>query len=395
LPINLSPEALEAKEKYESATTLDEKISTLQKYISAVPKHKGTEKLLHNLKKRLVKLKAERDRKKEIGKSSGGRSEYNIKKEGAGQVVMVGFTNSGKSQLFNALSSSEIAKVDTYGFTTSRPEIAMIKFEDIMIQLIELPAFYEGSSENREQFNTVRNCDLILFIIDLSRDPDYQMRTLIKEMNEVNIKFIYNKKDIKIEKTGMGGIVIINKGTRIDNERKDIVKLLQSYGIHNARVVINESIESITVLNEIIEDAIKVNRVFKDGIIVATKGDIIGSQENYEILFEKWKDKFPIIPVSAVKKIGIEDLKKLIFKKLNIIRVYTRESSKIISDRPVIIKKGGTVYDVAKKLGGNFLKEFKYAFLYRKKNNTDKKIGRRRIGLNYKLEDQDIIQIYT
>jgi len=395
LPINLSQEALEAKEKYEAATSLDEKIRTLQKYISVIPKHKGTEKLLYNLKRKLGKLKDEKEKKREVSKGGSGASDYNIRKDGAGQVVMIGLTNSGKSSLFNLLTESEVAKVDSYEFTTKKPIVAMIPFEDIKIQLIELPPLYEGSSSNREQFNTIRNCDLVLLIIDLSKDPDYQINTLLEEMKKVNIKINYKKKDITVEKTGMGGIVIINKGTRIDSDRKDIIKVLQSNGIHNARVVINEPLDSITELNQAILEAIKTNIAYKNGILVATKGDISGSELNFRKLSEKWGKRFPIIPVCSVRNIGIHEIKKEIFKRLEIIRIYTRESSKKISSKPIIIKKSGVVEDVARKIGSIFIKEFKYAYLYRKQVNDDKKINRRRVGLNYKLVDKDIIQIYT
>ena len=395
MPINLDYEALEAKEKYEAATTLNEKIRTLQDYISLIPKHKGTEKLLYNLKRRLVKLTDEKEKKKNIGKSTGGNSEYNIKKEGAGQAVMVGFTNAGKSTLFNSLVNLERAKVDSYEFTTTTPEVGMILFEDVQIQLVELPPIYEGSSQNREQFNTIRNCDLVLIVIDLSKDPNDQMNVLLNEMKKVNIKVNYQKKDIVVEKTGIGGIVIINKGIRIDNEREDIVELLQSNGIHNARVVINEPIETIKEMKKAILESIKTNIEYKDAIIIATKGEIKGSEKSFKILTNIFGDRFPIVPVSSKKEIGINDLKEIIFKELKVIRVYTRESNRKVSKRPIIVDIGGTIEDVAKKLSSNFLNEFKYAHLYRTLEKGNKNIARRRVGINYELIDKDISQIFT
>jgi hypothetical protein len=395
MPINLSPEALKAKEKHEEASSLGEKIKTLQDYISAVPKHKGTEKLLYNLKKRLVKLKEEQEKKKDIGKSTGGISVYNIKKEGAGQVVMTGFTNSGKSTLFNTLVENDVAKTGGYEYTTSSPEIAMMPYEDIQVQLIELPPLYDDSSEDRELFNPIRNCDLILILIDLSRDPNLQMKTLLKEMEKVQIKINYQKIDVSVEKTGQGGIVIINKGIRIENERRDIVELLQSHGIHNAKVSINEKIDNSEKLKDAVREALKLSIVYKKGIVVATKGDILGSKENFDILKGDWGDRFPVVPVSTVKDIGIDELKKKIFEELDIIRVYTREPGGEVSKRPIVIESDGTVEDIARKIASTFLKEFKYAYLYREPRKSEKNVARRRVGINYKLKDRDIIQIYT
>ncbi|MHA1253864.1 MAG: hypothetical protein ACTSRP_28125, partial [Candidatus Helarchaeota archaeon] len=150
----------------------------------------------------------------------------------------------------------------------------MVPYEDIKFQIIENTPLYEGCNENREQFTVIRNCDLLLLVVDLSKDPDYQVKVILDELNKVNIRINYRRRNIKVARTGMGGIVIIHKGIRIENERQDIIKILHDNGIHNARVVINEKIESIEELRTAIKEAIRMNIAYKNGIIVATKGDI-------------------------------------------------------------------------------------------------------------------------
>ena len=41
MPVNLTAEAQAAKHAYEEATTLDERIEKLEKFISLIPKHKS------------------------------------------------------------------------------------------------------------------------------------------------------------------------------------------------------------------------------------------------------------------------------------------------------------------------------------------------------------------
>ena len=116
MPTNLPPEALEAERRYRAARSHQEKLASLEEYISLIPKHKGTDKLRADLRKRLSKLKS----------SSKGRkgatrvSPFHIRKEGAGQVAVVGATNVGKSSLVAALTNAT-PEVSPSPFSTWRP----------------------------------------------------------------------------------------------------------------------------------------------------------------------------------------------------------------------------------------------------------------------------------
>ena len=97
---NLSPEFLAAERDYKSAQTHAEKVAALERMLSTVPKHKGTEKLQADIKRRLSQAR------KESHEKGGAHSVpfYHIEREGAGQVVLLGPPNSGKSQLVCALN---------------------------------------------------------------------------------------------------------------------------------------------------------------------------------------------------------------------------------------------------------------------------------------------------
>ena len=135
MPTNLPPEYYNAEERFRDATTTPEKIQRLQEMISTIPKHKGTEKLRGLLKKRLAKLRDVSQTKKGVGRHI---SAFSIGPEGAGQVVLVGSANVGKSSLVAALTNAT-PEVAEYPFTTWTPTPGMMTYEDVQIQLVDTP----------------------------------------------------------------------------------------------------------------------------------------------------------------------------------------------------------------------------------------------------------------
>ncbi|MHA1130090.1 MAG: GTPase [Candidatus Helarchaeota archaeon] len=395
MPTNLSPEAAAARLRYMEATSLEEQIRTLREYIALVPKHKGTENLLYNLKKRLSKLQFELNKKLEKVKKARATtvSPFNIKKEGAGQVVIIGATNSGRTSLINTLTNVE-AEIAEYEFTTQLPVVGMMEYEDILIQLIELPAIFDHmnvkSGNGRQILSAIRNADIVLLMIDLSRNPVEQMDLIIRELESANIRLNMPKLPVTITKTGQGGIVILFQGQRIESDRKDIVKLLQERKIHNATVKIGENCSLEDILN-----ALNSNITNKKAIILANKGDLEGTKKNFRLLTKKYAQKFSILPISIKKKIGFLSLKGEIFKQLEIIRVYTKEPGKEPSTTPIILQKNAIVQDIAKRLHNKFLENFKYARITRPNPRHRRKATRKQVGVNYQLQDGDIVQFYT
>ncbi len=377
------------------ASSLEEQIRTLREYIGLVPKHKGTENLLYNLKKRLSKLQF--DLEKKLEKVKKGRaatvSPFSIKKEGAGQVVVIGITNAGRSSLLNALTNVD-AEIADYDFTTQLPVIGMMAYEDILIQLIELPAIFEDMNvkggNGRQILSAIRNSDIIIIIIDLSKNPLDQMDFIINELESANIRLNMSKLPVTITKTGQGGVVVIFQGQRIESNRKDIVDLLQERKIHNAVVKISDNCSKEDVL-----DALNSNIANKKAIIVANKGDINGSKKNFRLLTKKYSQIFPIIPVSTKKKIGFLSLHDEIFKQLDIIRVYTKEPGKDPSPTPIILDNDAVVQDLAERLHNKFLENFKYARITRSDPRNRRRSTRKQVGVNYELQDGDIVQFYT
>ena len=135
MPANLPPQYFAAEKRFRAAKTIPEKIEALEAMLAIMPKHKGTDKLRADLRGRMAKLSAEAERARATSRK--GTSHY-IRKEGAGQAVLVGLPNVGKSQLVAALTEAT-PEIGEYPFTTRSAIIGMMPFENVQIQLIDLP----------------------------------------------------------------------------------------------------------------------------------------------------------------------------------------------------------------------------------------------------------------
>ena len=183
MPTNVSVFYLRAEQEYHEAKTSNQKLAALKKMLSLCPKHKGAEKLQKQIKERIRRLKYQRQKENQQKKT--GRS-LTIKREGAAQIAIVGLPNSGKSTLLSKLSGKKV-NIAEYPFTTKKPEIRMIPFENIKLQGMEIPAIYEGfakTTRGRQFLSIVRNADMVLIIVKDKEDE----KKVIKELTDANIK---------------------------------------------------------------------------------------------------------------------------------------------------------------------------------------------------------------
>lgn len=180
MPVNAGPEYFIAEKKYSDAKTKKEKIVALEEMIRALPKHKSSEKLLADLKKRLAKLK------KELGKEAAARAtarpKYTIRKEGAAQACIVGLTNSGKSSLLRVLTNAKV-KIADYPFTTKEPKVGMMNYTGVGIQLVEIPSTFTP-----DVLAVVRTCDLVLILLDGTKNLEEQLKELTDLMEKNNLE---------------------------------------------------------------------------------------------------------------------------------------------------------------------------------------------------------------
>jgi hypothetical protein len=78
MPANLPPECLEAEKRYRAAQSTEEKIACLEDFLATIPKHKGTDKLRADYRRRLSQLKASSQKSKKAGRHE---SAFHIEKE--------------------------------------------------------------------------------------------------------------------------------------------------------------------------------------------------------------------------------------------------------------------------------------------------------------------------
>ncbi len=172
MPANLTAQYFEAESKFKQASTSAEKVQALEEMLRNIPKHKGTEKMQADIKKRLSRERKESQKKKSSGASQ--RTDHYVKSEGAGQVVLCGPPNSGKSQLLTNLTHAQVEVAD-YPYTTRIPQPGMMPFEDILIQLVDMPPLSPESLEPW-QLAMIQLSNLALVIFDIN-DPEILEQT--------------------------------------------------------------------------------------------------------------------------------------------------------------------------------------------------------------------------
>jgi len=300
MPANLPPQYFEAEKRFRSAREPEEKIAALQEMLAIMPRHKGTDKLHAMLRQKIARFSQEAEKKYATARRAG----FYISKEGAGQVMLVGPANAGKSQLLATLTEA-IPEIAEYPFTTKTPIPGMMKFEDIQIQLVDTPPI--GRKEVRVLLsNVLRNADLIAIVIDLSREPTSQVEAALQGLRDA----------------------------RIEPSTDDDTQVTP--GSYPRKM-----------------------------LIVGNKNDLAGSNENWERLRSKYGRLFPLVSISAREGDGLEEFKKAVYQALNIIRVYTKTpGSKADLTDPMILEKGSTLGEAAESLHKDCYQNLKYAVVW-------------------------------
>jgi len=304
LPANLPPAYFEAENRYREAKTPAEGIGALEEMLSIMPKHKGTDKLRADLRRRISKLKSKQQAKKKLGRRD---TSYKIETEGVGQIVLIGPPNVGKSALVAALTNAN-PQVADFPHSTWKPAPGMMYFENIQIQLIDTPPI---SREHTEPWlpDMARRSDMILVVVDVQTDPLQQV--------EETVSFL---KEHRIAPLGLAHLYEEKAGW-----------------------------------------------TFLPFLVVANKNDDQFIEEDFEIFRSLLEYDWPLVPVSAKTGHNFDVLKQTLFTSLEIIRVYTKAPGKEQDlSSPFVLKRGSKLEDLTSKIHKDFFEKLKYARLWGK-----------------------------
>ena len=180
MPANLPPHYFEAEKRFRMAKTVEEKIAALEEMLAIMPKHKGTDHLRAELRRRIAKLAQTAERK-----VATKRASMIIPKEGAAQVAVIGPPNAGKSQLIASITSAS-PPVAEYPFTTHTATPGMMEFENIQIQMVDTPPLVPRAIEPWLPPLLLR-ADALLLVIDLGEDPLAQMEDITAQLEDMRI----------------------------------------------------------------------------------------------------------------------------------------------------------------------------------------------------------------
>jgi uncharacterized protein len=329
MPANLTPQYNKAEEDYKQARTPDEKLACLKRMYTLLPKHKGTEKIQADLKTKMSELKDEVEREKKSGKKAG--VSYKIPKQGAGQVVIVGAPNAGKSRLLTRLTKAT-PEVAPYPFTTREPHPGMMAWEDVFVQLVDTPPITADYLEGWLS-SMVRTADAAVLLADVGNDEG---------------------------------------PTQVDD-------------------VINHLSQTKTVLaGKVAESASDPTIQYVPTLLAANKMDLAESSERLEFLRELYGERFPIYALSAENGSGLEELRNAIYRMLNVIRVYSKEPGKAPDMKaPFTVPVNSTVVTLACKVHRDFAEKLKSARIWGIGVYDGQPVSR-----DHVLHDRDVVELH-
>lgn len=330
MPTNLPPECFAAEKKYKEATSPQDKATALEALIATIPKHKGTDKLRAEYRKKLSRLREDAVKKK---KSSGRGDLYSVPREGAAQAALIGFTNCGKSSLLAALTNAHPA-IAEYPMTTSMPLSGMMPYEDIQFQLVDLPGIGIEASDGWVS-GILRNADILILVLDLSDAPETQAELLFEQLTA------WGFMQPKQEREG---------------------------GHSNPR---------------------EKNPALKKTIVAANKSDLPGADQAMQALEEISKNVCPLVAISCQTRQGLEQLRGAVFELSQTVRVYSkqpgREPDMLV---PFTVATGTTVLELSETIHKEF-KNLKYACVWGSSRFPGQKVQK-----DHVLVDKDIVELH-
>jgi ribosome-interacting GTPase 1 len=330
MAVNLTPQYLEAEAEYKKAQTAEERLECLKKMWSLVPKHKASEKLQAELKTKLSAAREEVENERKSPKKAG--VSHKIPRQGAGQVMLLGGPNAGKSRILSRLTRAT-PEVAPYPFTTREPMPGMMDWEDARVQLIDTPPitadFLEGYLSSM-----VRAADGCVLVVDLGDDEGPFAAEAVLER--------------------LAGVHTVLVG-QPPAENPDPA-------VHHSKT-----------------------------LLAANKSALPGAADRLEIVREMFGTRFPVHVLDAESGAGLEELRTAIYRMLNVIRVYSKRPGKP-TDRssPFTCPAGSTVLQLAELVHRDFADKLKSARVWGTGVFDGQTVTR-----DHVLHDKDVVELHV
>ena len=304
MPANLPPMYFAVEKRFRDGRTIEEKIEALEEMLAIMPKHKGTDKLKADLRRKLAKLKAEGQQKKG---GSRRESSYSIEREGAAQVAVIGPPNAGKSSLVASMTNAS-PEVAAFPHSTWKPTPGMAHFENIQFQLIDTPPL---TREYIDPYlpDLLRRVDMLLLLLDLQADPLGQY--------------------------------------------EEVRSLLAEWRIFPEGGPVPEDLRKPPSLKKM--------------MLAVNKVDGVKEEEDYRVFLELAEPGLPSLAVSVREGRNLHDLILRIYDLAGIIRVYTKAPGQEPDlSAPFVLPRESTLEDLAVKIHKDFQEKLKYARIWGK-----------------------------
>lgn len=331
MAVNLPPQYHDAEARYKKAQSPEDKLVALKEMWVILPKHKASEKVQADLKTKISELTDQIEQAKAAPKKAAPGT-YKFPHQGAGQVVFLGPPNAGKSQLLSKLTKAAPA-VAPYPFTTREPVPGMMDYEDIRVQLIDLPPI---TADHYEPFITdiTRGADAALLFLDLAEDD--------------------------------GPAATRAAIDRLRLARRELVS-------PGALAPDDPAVYALPTL------------------LVANKCDDEGAELRLEFAREELGSQLPVFVVSAERGDGLEGLRNGIFAALGVMRVYTKQPGKPADMKsPFTPPIGSTVAELAGKVHRDLEDTVKSARVWGSGAFDGQTVGR-----DHVLRDKDVVELHT
>ncbi len=327
MPANLTPQYKKAEELYRQATTAEEKLAALELMMQTIPKHKGTEHIRAELKRKMSQL-----REAPVSKGAGRHADlFHIPKgAAAGQVVLLGTPNSGKSSLVGAMTQAAV-HIAEFPFSTHAPVPGIMHHEDVPIELVDMPPI---TAEHVEpgQVGAYRHSDLILVTVDLSADSEGEMETCVR--------FLQDR------------MLLAADG---EDPQEDMIR----------------------------------RQMVRPCFCVCTKADL-AKPGDFEVFAELFGKHMPMMAVSVKDSESLKRMGRRIFEELRVVRIYSKLPGKEPDKHePFTLPAGSTVHDLAYRIHRELADKLRFARIW-----GEGKYAGQQVPRDYILQDKDILELH-